>query len=205
MGKFGALFKKNWIRYKRATCGSVCEIGFPIFVALMWTLIGSLKTVVEKVGDQKYASTSNTCWNQLLYPSTSFTAGNYGSAATWLMPKWNVCNDFDYSKKPPKAQIKLWRNFKFCDLMTQETGKKEKENKDGGRIVIIPKPGTATGAAKIGAALQSEFEGAGYSVWGFDTETEFLAEIQKPEYGRSTYVDSAAAVTVANQACMAIV
>jgi hypothetical protein len=205
MGKFGALFKKNWIRYKRATCGSVCEIGFPIFIALMWTLLGSLKTVVEKVGDQKYASTANTCWNQLLYPSSSFTAGNYGTAATWLLPALSVCNDFDYSKKPPKAEVKLWRNFKFCGLVYLQTGKKDKLNEGGGRIVIIPKPGTTTGAAKIGAALQSEFESAGYSVWGFDTETEFLAEIQKDSYGRGTYPDANAAVTVANQACMAIV
>jgi ABC-type multidrug transport system fused ATPase/permease subunit len=202
MGKFGALFNKNWIRYKRATCGSVCEIGFPIFIALMWTLIGSLKTVVEKVGDQKYMSTSNTCWNQLLYPPTSFTAGNYGSAAVWLKPIENICPGFDYSEKPPKAEFKVWRNFKYCDL---ETNKDDKDNNDGGRIVIIPKPGTAAGAAKIGAALQTEFEGAGYSVWGFDTEAEFLDEIQKATYGRGTYVDSAAAVTVANQACMAIV
>jgi hypothetical protein len=202
MGKFGALFNKNWIRYKRATCGSVCEIAFPIFIALMWTLIGSLKTVIEKVGDQKYMSTSNTCWNQLLYPPTSFTAGNYGSAAVWLKPIENICPGFDYSEKPPKAEFKVWRNFKYCDL---ETNKDDKDNNDGGRIVIIPKPGTAAGAAKIGAALQTEFEGAGYSVWGFDTEAEFLDEIQKATYGRGTYVDSAAAVTVANQACMAIV
>ena len=35
MSQFGALFKKNYINWKRGTCGAICDVLFPILFAFL--------------------------------------------------------------------------------------------------------------------------------------------------------------------------
>lgn len=41
MGQFNALFKKNFLQWKRNRCGMICEIATTIVFALLFILIGS--------------------------------------------------------------------------------------------------------------------------------------------------------------------
>jgi hypothetical protein len=41
MGQFGALFKKNFLQWRRNRCGMICEIASTIVFALLFILIGS--------------------------------------------------------------------------------------------------------------------------------------------------------------------
>lgn len=172
-------------------------------MAIAFSGLGRVATTIDKDTPQEYYSTVDTCYNELMYNPTDTSLGKM------MHPLGFMCTYTDFGDKK-KTKTDLIYRFKDCGLEKRDAKKSDsaekRHNKKGGRVVIIPKPGTATNAEKLASALKTEFNAGGYSVWGMASEAEFEKEILKDNYGIGTYTDAAAGgVTVANQACLAVV